>query len=90
MENEKSTEAMNPPADLADAVLSAVSEAIIAANRTGVIKLRNPRAVRIVGFTVEKTLGQPLDFIFSKNLRACHWNGYHSVMETGESHYGPR
>ncbi|UQR62396.1 PAS domain S-box protein [Bradyrhizobium sp. C-145] len=87
MNDDKSTEVMNGPADLADAVLGTVSDAIIAADRAGVIKFWNPGAVRIFGFTAEEALGHSLDLIIPKNLRARHWKGYYRVMETGESRY---
>lgn len=79
---------MNAPADLADAILETVSDAIIATDRTGLIRFWNPGAVRIFGFTAEEALGHSLDLIIPQNLRSRHWKGYSRVMETGETHYG--
>jgi PAS domain S-box-containing protein len=88
MHDTKSTQAMNAPADLADAILETVSDAIIATDRTGLIRFWNPGAVRIFGFTAEEALGHSLDLIIPQNLRSRHWKGYSRVMETGETHYG--
>jgi PAS domain S-box-containing protein len=79
---------MNVPDGLADALLTMESDAIIATDRAGIISFWNPGATRIFGFTVEEVVGQSLDLIIPPNLRARHWEGFHRVMATGESHYG--
>ena len=79
---------MNVPDGLADALLTMESDAIIATDRAGVVTFWNPGAVRIFGFSADETIGQSLDLIIPPNLRARHWEGFHRVMTTGESHYG--
>jgi PAS domain S-box-containing protein len=74
--------------ELAEAVLSAASDAIIATDRDGMITFWNPGATRIFGFTRDEAMGQSLDIIIPENLRARHWDGYHRTMATGESRYG--
>ncbi|MES2599485.1 MAG: PAS domain-containing protein [Pseudomonadota bacterium] len=76
------------PAGLVDALLASASDAIIATDRDGVVTFWNPGAVRIFGFSSDEAMGQPLDFIIPKNLRARHWAGYRHTMTTGESRYG--
>ena len=76
------------PDGLVDALLATASDAIIATDRTGIISFWNPGAVRIFGFAAEEALGRSLDLIIPDNLRARHWTGFNSVMETGQSHYG--
>ncbi len=78
----------NVPAGLADAMLAMESDAIIATDRAGIITFWNPGAARIFGFTADEVMGQSLDLIIPPNLRARHWDGFHRVMATGESHYG--
>jgi len=73
---------------LADAVLTTASDAIIATDRQGIITFWNPGAARIFGFTSDEAIGQSLDIIIPENLRARHWDGYHRTMATGESRYG--
>ena len=73
---------------LADAVLSTNSDAIIAADREGIIRFWNPGAERIFGYASGAAIGQSLDIIIPKRLRKRHWDGYRQVIETGESRYG--
>ncbi|HEY1545774.1 MAG TPA: PAS domain-containing protein [Xanthobacteraceae bacterium] len=79
---------MIDPDLVAKAILSAPSDAIVAADRDGIIRLWNPGATRIFGFTESQALGQSLDLIIPERLRQRHWNGYRRTMETGESRYG--
>lgn len=79
---------MNVPDGLADALLTIESDAIIATDRAGMVTFWNPGAARIFGFSADEAIGQSLDLIIPPNLRARHWEGFHRVMTTGESHYG--
>jgi PAS domain S-box-containing protein len=73
---------------IAEAVLSSRAEAIIAANRNGAITFWNPGAERLFGHTAASALGQSLDLIIPERLRARHWEGFHHVIESGQSRYG--
>ena len=79
---------MNVPDGLADALLTMESDAVIATDRAGMVTFWNPGATRIFGFPADEAIGQSLDLIIPPNLRARHWEGFHRVMTTGESHYG--
>ena len=79
---------MNFPPNLGTAILATASDAIIATDRGGVVNFWNPGAARIFGYTPSEAIGQSLNLIIPENLRARHWDGYHRVMETGESRYG--
>jgi len=79
---------MTIPDGLIDAILTTASDAIIATDRAGIINFWNPGAERIFGFAAEEVIGRSLDLIIPDNLRARHWDGFHRVMATGESHYG--
>lgn len=80
------------PSDLAArvgrALLDSRSDAILATDREGVIRLWNPGAERIFGFTAADAVGQSLDIIVPENLRARHWQGWAHAVETGRSRYG--
>jgi PAS domain S-box-containing protein len=72
---------------IARAVLTARADAIIAADRAGLIVFWNPGAERIFGYPRAAAIGQSLDIIIPERLRRRHWDGYRHVMETGESRY---
>ncbi len=72
---------------LAGTIVAASSDAIMFADREGIIRLWNSGAERMFGFTVEEALGQTLDLIIPENLRGRHWDGYGRVMQSGSSHY---
>jgi PAS domain S-box-containing protein len=73
---------------LAKAVLSTSSDAIIAADQEGIIRFWNPGAERIFGYARDAAIGQSLDIIIREGLRKRHWDGYHHVINSGESRYG--
>jgi PAS domain S-box-containing protein len=73
---------------LARAVLSTKSDALIAADKKGLVTFWNPGATRIFGFSEAEALGQSLDIIIPERLRQRHWDGYDKAMTTGKSRYG--
>ena len=79
---------MNYPDALAQAILSTDSDAIVAADRDGIIMFWNPGAERIFGYASSTAIGQSLDIIIPVRLRKRHWEGYHRAIESGVSRYG--
>jgi len=79
---------MNLPGLIAEAVLSARADAIVAADSDGVIRFWNPGAERIFGYARDEALGRSLDLIIPERLRQRHWEAYRRVMQTGQSRYG--
>ena len=79
---------MIDPDLVATALLSASSDAIVAADRDGIIRFWNPGATRIFGFAESEALGQSLDLIIPDRLRERHWAGWQQVIATGQSRYG--
>jgi PAS domain S-box-containing protein len=79
---------MSSPHALADAVLSTVTDAIVAADEQGIIFFWNPGAERIFGYESAAAIGQSLDLIIPERLRKRHWDGYRRVMNGGASRYG--
>ena len=73
---------------LAKALLAAPSDAIVAADRDGIICFWNPGATRIFGHAESEAVGQSLDLIIPERLRQRHWDGYRKTMVTGQSRYG--
>ncbi|MDD2270918.1 MAG: PAS domain S-box protein [Desulfuromonadaceae bacterium] len=72
---------------LAGYIVSASSDAVMCADREGIIRLWNSGAERMFGFSAAEALGQSLDLIIPENLRGRHWDGYARVMESGSSRY---
>ncbi len=64
------------------------ADAIVAADRDGLISFWNPGAERMFGYCATEALGCSLDLIIPERLRQRHWAGYRSVMQTGKSRYG--
>jgi PAS domain S-box-containing protein len=80
-----------PPEELArlgQALLQGGTEAIILADREGIIRFWNPGAERLFGHPAAEALGRSLDIIIPEPQRARHWAGFHEVMRTGHSRYG--
>lgn len=75
-------------ARLGEALLGTASDAIVYADREGLIRFWNAGAERIFGYTREEAIGRSLDIIIPERQRERHWAGYEQVMQTGESRYG--
>jgi PAS domain S-box-containing protein len=73
---------------LARSLISTRSDAIIAADRDGVIRFWNPGAERIFGYVENDAVGRSLDLIIPERLQQRHWDGYRRTMESGKSRYG--
>ena len=73
---------------VAQAVLAARTDAIVAADAEGLIRVWNAGAERIFGFTAAEAIGRSLDIIIPERLRQRHWDGFGHTMATGESRYG--
>jgi PAS domain S-box-containing protein len=70
--------------------VEAIPEAVIVADREGVVRLWNRAAEVMFGYSADEALGQSLDLIVPERFRARHWDGYRRVMTTGVSSYGQR
>jgi PAS domain S-box-containing protein len=73
---------------LCQRIVEDAPDAIIFADRDGVIRLWNAGAQAVFGHRPEEALGQTLDLIVPERLRARHWKGFHGVMATGVTRYG--
>jgi PAS domain S-box-containing protein len=62
-------------------------DAIVYADRDGVIQYWNAAASRLFGFDSAEAVGRSLDIIIPERLRARHWEGYRRTMATGTSRY---
>ncbi|MBI4298695.1 MAG: PAS domain S-box protein [Chloroflexi bacterium] len=62
-------------------------DAIIVADKNGVIRLWNSGAEAIFGYDASEAIGQTLDLIIPERFRQRHWEGYRKVMATGVTRY---
>ena len=69
-------------------IVENAADAIIFADREGIIRLWNAGAEDIFGYPAEEAIGQSLDLIVPEKMRKRHWEGYRKVMATGKTKYG--
>ena len=72
---------------LCQQIVAEAGDAIIMADREGIIRLWNKGAERIFGFGPEEAVGRSLHIIIPENLRERHDEGFHRVMASGRSKY---
>jgi PAS domain S-box-containing protein len=75
------------PEWLSQQIVEHTGDAIIFADRDGVIRLWNAGAEEIFGFRADEMIGQSMDPIIPENLRARHWEGYDQTMNSGRTRY---
>jgi len=71
-------------------IIAAASEAVIFADRDGLIRFWNRGAQLIFGHTSEEVVGQSLDVIIPERLRHAHWDAYDRSLETGQTKHTDR
>ncbi|MFT3800795.1 MAG: PAS domain S-box protein [Burkholderiaceae bacterium] len=69
---------------LADDIVEQAADAIIFANREGMIDRWNAAATAIFGFPAAEAIGQSLDLIIPPPLRDAHWRGWDAAMGRGQ------
>ncbi len=67
-------------------VTESAIDAIISADHTGVIVSWNKAATRILGFTEDEVIGQPLEIIIPDRFHEAHRNGMARFTRTAEAH----
>ena len=72
---------------LARQIVDQAQDAIVFADRDGVIRLWNAGAEAMFGYGVDEAVGQTLDLIIPERLRVRHWTGFHNTMATGVTRY---
>lgn len=69
-------------------IVEKAPDAMIFADKDGIIRLWNAGAEAMFGYSAAEAIGKSLDIIVPENLRARHWEGYHRTMATGDTKYG--
>ena len=65
-----------------------LADAVIFADREGIIRSWNARAEAVLGYDAAEAIGQSLDLIIPEHLRAAHWRGYHAAISAGRTRHG--
>lgn len=68
---------------LSQDVLRSMPEALIFSDLEGIIRMWNPGAQTVFGFSAAEAVGQSLDLIIPERLRKAHWEGFHKAATRG-------
>ncbi|TAN04736.1 MAG: PAS domain S-box protein [Rhodanobacteraceae bacterium] len=71
-----------------DRIVADVADALIYADKAGVIRVWNAQAEAVFGFGAAEAIGQSLDIIIPERFRAAHWTGFNRAMERGHTTHG--
>jgi PAS domain S-box-containing protein len=75
---------------LVQAIVAQTPDAIVFADREGVIRLWNRGAEVLFGFPASEAVGASLDLIIPERFRAAHWAGFRRAVAAGEVRHGAR
>lgn len=67
------------------AIVEQAQEAIIFADRDGVIRLWNRGAEIVFGYSADEAVGRSLDLIVPEKFRKAHNEGFRKAIETGRT-----
>ncbi|HEY6134488.1 MAG TPA: PAS domain S-box protein [Rubrivivax sp.] len=81
---------MSPSNSLSDLILEQAAEAVVYANRQGVIERWNAAATLMFGYSSGEAVGQNLDLMIPEHLRKAHWRGFDAAMANGKTRLGGR
>jgi PAS domain S-box-containing protein len=73
---------------LPKALIEHLADAVIFADRGGVIQLWNPAAQAVFGHSEAEVLGQRLDMLIPERLRPSHWAAFDAAIDTGKMKHG--
>ena len=76
-----------PPQDFAARLVRDCLDAVVYADRDGLIGYWNAGAARLFGFAETEAMGASLDLIIPERLQSRHWRGYRDVMGGRASRY---
>ena len=71
-------------------VVDQAPDAIIFADRQGMIQVWNKAAADLFGFPADEVIGLSLDIIIPEHLRHAHWEGFGRAVASGLTKHGRR
>ena len=74
--------------NLPEALIEHLADAVIFADRDGVIQLWNPGAQAVFGYPAAEVLGRRVDVLIPERLRPSHWAAFDAAIDTGEMKHG--
>ena len=83
-------ESGNADWNLFQAIVEQAGDAMIFADRDGMIRVWNRGAELAFGYAAAEVLGNSLDVIIPERLRRAHWQGFHRAIHCGQSNYEGR
>jgi PAS domain S-box-containing protein len=69
-------------------IVEGAGDAVLFADREGIIRFWNTGASATFGWSAAEALGSSMDLIIPERLRGRHWGGWDEVMKTGHTRYG--
>ncbi len=79
---------METTSALDELILEQAADAVVFANRQGVIERWNAAAAALFGYSDQEALGQSLDLVIPEHLRKAHWHGFHAATASGKTRLG--
>jgi len=77
-------------ADVYRRIVAQTTDAVIFADREGLIRIWNQGAESVFGFPAEEVMEKTLDVIIPEELRKRHWEGYSKAIAEGKTRTGDR
>jgi PAS domain S-box-containing protein len=71
-------------------IVEQTTDAIIFADREGLIRIWNQGAETVFGYPAKDILGESLDVIIPEELRTRHGEGYNRALSEGKTRFGNR
>jgi PAS domain S-box-containing protein len=76
------------PSDLSHALIENLADAVIFADRQGLIRVWNPGAEAVFGYSADEVIGRRLDVLIPEHLRPAHWAAFDAAIDTGRMKHG--
>lgn len=69
-------------------IVDQAPDAIIVADRQGLIQIWNHAAADLFGFRPDEAIGRSLDIIIPEHLRQARWKGFQQAVASGVTKHG--
>jgi PAS domain S-box-containing protein len=73
---------------LFQALIEQLADAVVFADREGLIRVWNAGAESVFGYSAHEVLGRRLDVLIPERLRSAHWAAFDAAIETGLMKHG--
>ncbi len=76
------------PPGFSQALIEQLADAVIFADRDGLIQVWNAGAEAVFGHTADDVLGRRLDVLIPEHLRSAHWAAFDAAVDSGRIRHG--